>query len=380
MPIEVVPEFNTPYFLICYDERGRETQESTGEFASDEAIKSLQDASVTDVFIMSHGWRGDFPGARGQYNKWITAMMSARDDIALMEQKRPGFRPLIIGLHWPSEPYGDEHTSRVMARASAGADAIEELVNDAAGKTVDTPQARAALTTIMTAALDDPNPPTLPDDVKSAYDVLNRETGMGESGPGAAPGHDRDSFNPDRVTRQRPRIAKMFGDFVDSVRLPLRLLSFWQMKDRARLFGETGAFQLLSKLMRSAGSRDVKFHVMGHSFGSIVASAAITGPAGSRLPAQIDSLALIQGALSLWSYCSDIPCERGKPGYFHKLFGESRVRGPIITTNSTYDYAVGRWYPWAAGSERPGRVCTGARDARSFFGIHEIRRGRKVWT
>ncbi len=58
---------------------------------------------------------------------------------------------------------------------------------------------------------------------------------------------------------------------------------------------------------------------------------------------------MIQGALSLWSYCSDIPLVRGTPGYFNRLVDEGRVRGPIVTTQSSFDRAVGTWYPWAAG-------------------------------
>ena len=43
---------------------------------------------------------------------------------------------------------------------------------------------------------------------------------------------------------------------------------------------------------------------MGHSFGCIVASATVAGPAAQRvLPRPVDSLFLVQGALSLWAYC-----------------------------------------------------------------------------
>jgi hypothetical protein len=121
------------------------------------------------------------------------------------------------------------------------------------------------------------------------------------------------------------------------------------MKDRARKFGESGAHQLLSDLMQVAAGRDVKFHLMGHSFGCIAVSATVAGPAGSTLPKPVDSMALIQGALSLWSYCSNIPEAPGTPGYFHPLVADNRVRGPIVTTQSSFDRAVGTWYPWAAG-------------------------------
>ncbi|HEY4958960.1 MAG TPA: CHAT domain-containing protein, partial [Caldimonas sp.] len=92
-----------------------------------------------------------------------------------------------------------------------------------------------------------------------------------------------------------------------------------------------------------------RFHLMGHSFGCIVVSATVAGKeAGPALPRPVDSLFLVQGALSLWSYASDIPYAVGTPGYFYRTIKNALVRGPIITTRSTHDTAVGRFYPIGA--------------------------------
>ncbi len=92
---------------------------------------------------------------------------------------------------------------------------------------------------------------------------------------------------------------------------------------------------------------------MGHSFGCIVVSATVAGPAnGGGLARPVQSLVLVQGALSLWSYCSDIPYRRGRTGYFRPLIDGRRVAGPIVTTRSRFDTAVGRWYPLGAGVAR----------------------------
>src|SRR5262249_41066287 len=137
-----------------------------------------------------------------------------------------------------------------------------------------------------------------------------------------------------------------FGEFGLGGLLALpRTLSFWVMKARARNFGETGGHELLTSLMATARS-DVRFHLMGHSFGCIVLSAILCGESGSgKLPRPIDTLILVQGALSLWSYCAEIPFLPGLPGYFHPIVRDERVSGPIITTQSEHDLAVGRWYP-----------------------------------
>ena len=142
------------------------------------------------------------------------------------------------------------------------------------------------------------------------------------------------------------------GGFFDKVKglivAPLQQLSFWKMKDRARAIGESGAHALLVRLMKAARP-ETRFHLMGHSFGCIVVSATVAGaPGGEKLPRPVDSLFLVQGALSLWSYCPDIPMARGTAGYFNRTLKEGLVRGPIVTTRSRFDSAVGKLYPTAA--------------------------------
>ncbi|NEP54117.1 MAG: hypothetical protein F6K65_37145, partial [Moorea sp. SIO3C2] len=106
--------------------------------------------------------------------------------------------------------------------------------------------------------------------------------------------------------------------------------------------------QLLKKLQETA-PETVKFHLKGHSFGCIVVSATVAGKGGKgELLRPVNSLALLQGALSLWSYCSKIPVIPGnKSGYFHSIIADKRVAGPIIITQSEHDCAVGKTYPLA---------------------------------
>jgi hypothetical protein len=92
---------------------------------------------------------------------------------------------------------------------------------------------------------------------------------------------------------------------------------------------------------------------MGHSFGCIVVSATVAGAGGAApLIQPVHSLFLVQGALSLWAYCSDIPVAKGKNGYFRSIISNKKVLGPIVTTQSEHDTAVGRLYPLAAGIKR----------------------------
>src|SRR3546814_16240653 len=108
------------------------------------------------------------------------------------------------------------------------------------------------------------------------------------------------------------------------------------MKDRARSVGERGVAGLLRKL-QGAASEYTRFHLMGHSFGCIVVSAAIPGEPGATPPKPVASAFLAQGALSLWAYCGDVA---GTPGYFHRIAKGRPVRRPLVTTSSVHTTAV----------------------------------------
>ncbi len=123
------------------------------------------------------------------------------------------------------------------------------------------------------------------------------------------------------------------------------------MKDRGRDVGESGGVALLDSLQGAVGAgREVSFHLMGHSFGCIVVSSMLRGKDGGAGRAPVASVSLVQGALSLWSYCSDIPVAKGTPGFFHPVVTNQRISGPLITTQSRNDTAVRRLYPLGAGA------------------------------
>ena len=351
MSIETISEISWQYYLVAFDAAGNERDDDPDGLMSQKILEVLSSEPITDVFLISHGWMGDIPAAKRQYSKWIKAMAKNEDDINKIKQVRSKFRPLLIGLHWPSLPWGDEELGGDSVSFDTNAVAtIDHLVDEYAERIADTPASRQALKTIFMAALEDMAPATLPPLVREAYEVLNRETSLGSEGEGAAPGSDREPFDPESIFQAAESADVSFGQTsLSGILAPLRTLSFWKMKDRARQFGETAGFGLLTK-MQKATSEQVRFHLMGHSFGCIVVSATISGPKGQEnLVRPVDSVALVQGALSIWSYCSDIPVAPGRSGYFYPLVADHRVAGPIITTQSEYDTAVSKMYPIGAG-------------------------------
>ena len=369
MPVRTVADTNARYYLVCFDENGKERREPDASMLSATVVRLIGDPveGITDIFFASHGWKGDVPAALEQYDRWVGEMARSPDHAA-SSAARPGFKAIVVGLHWPSLPFGDENIAAEDGLLSYESDAnVERQIEQYAASIGDTPAARTAIRTILAAARrDDGQHDALPEEVRDAYDKLFAEAfpvDIGGGTLGAPPGADHGDWDPDAIYHAARNaesadsivggagllgegpLEKLKGLFV----APLRQLSFWKMKDRARHIGEGGGHALLCDL-QSAARPDAHFHLMGHSFGCIVVSAAVAGvPGGPSRARAADSLFLVQGALSLWSFCPDIPYAPGEAGYFNRILKGALVRGPIVTTRSKHDTAVGKLYPIPAG-------------------------------
>ena len=67
--------------------------------------------------------------------------------------------------------------------------------------------------------------------VRNAYEVLDREAAMGSQGLVCRPGADRERFDPEGVFKSSKERAVGFAlPSEDDILAPLRVLSFWKMK------------------------------------------------------------------------------------------------------------------------------------------------------
>ncbi|MCC5639228.1 hypothetical protein LC593_26070 [Nostoc sp. CHAB 5844] len=363
MPIQTV-NINTTttasldYYLIAFDANGNERLETDG-FISQKLVNILATQPITDVFFISHGWLGDIPAAKQQYNNWISAMAYSSADIQKIQELRKSqnqeFRPLLIGLHWPSKPWGNEDLNAKPASFDTSGSELNEIIDQYAQDVADTEVAREALRTIFAASIEYSLPPeTLPPEVNQAYEVLIKEASLDNDET------DSESFDlkPEAIYQsllaeeeQTEEISFAVGDtpqsrsnkFLDV----LQYVSYWKMKQRARDIGQTSGFNLLTQLQKAA-AETVRFHLVGHSFGCIVVSSIVAGKKDSQLVRPVDSLILIQGALSLWSYCSNIPRRTNLAGCFSSIINNLKVKGPIVTTRSIHDNSVTKLYPAAS--------------------------------
>lgn len=355
-----IPGSDLVYHLVCLDKDASERSYDDGAFASTAILSRLKDAAhpVSDVFVACHGWMGDVPAAQQQYGAWFGAAANAMGDVAGIGQSVPEFAPLIVGLHWPSLPWGMEELPPFSAAGGTLSAPETGALDEIAASIADTDVAREAIRILLDEA-STAHTTTLTPVMQEAYMTLFDESALRADGVNGRPGFDLARFEPQEIVDEMPVDALSasaghdrllgIGDNVKNALLaPLRTLSFWKMKDRARQIGETGARRLLDEMQRAAP--DARIHLMGHSFGCIVVSAMAAGPqdGDGLLERRVDSLFLAQGALSLWAYANDIPYERSSKGYFNRIVAQELVRGPIITTRSEHDHAVGRFYPVGA--------------------------------
>jgi hypothetical protein len=352
MPFRTIPETDIQFALINFDASGSERTDDPDGLdgkMSERLLETVSQNDFTNVFFFSHGWRGDVPAAIGQYNRWIKAFATLAADQERATAAFPGFHPLYIGLHWPSEPWGDEGSGGESFAADGGP-GPEEIFDDYLNRLGDTPQVRAALRAIIDEARQNAATDNLTDRGRQAYLDLNQALDLGSCGVGAAPDADREPFDPDAAFEAGLADGPSFGSFsLSSFLAPLRSLSYWTMKKRARTVGEGSMHSFVKSLQRATAAKGTRIHLMGHSFGCVVISSILGGPRGdTALERPIDSVVLVQGAVSLWSYSPEIPFPGVGPGYFHRIIRDGKVRGPFVITRSRYDSAVGKFYPLAS--------------------------------
>jgi len=352
MPRHKISNSDTSYALVCFDEDGVERsddRDAPGGRFSEKVIEEVGARPITDIFIFGHGWKGDAQAAVAQYDNWIRALVNQQTDWARMQAQSGGFVPLFIGLHWPSLPWGDEEIGAGASFATGGG-SVAALVDLYCQRLGGSPAVRAALAVIFEEARTNAAADALTDKARQAYLQLDKTLDLGENQLGGPPEADREPFDPDAAVEASLDLGADFGgqDLGGVILSPLRQLSFWTMKKRARKVGEGGMHDVLKRLQNA--SANARLHLVGHSFGCIVASSMLGGPAGAGLLVRpVDSCVLLQGAMSLWSFASNIPPAPGTAGYFSRVLVDGKVRGPMVSTISKFDTAVGRLYPVAAG-------------------------------
>lgn len=361
MALRRIPGTDREYHLIAFDKQGTEVRDPDGTVASEAALAAAADpaAAITDVFVISHGWQGDYVDAINQYDGWLSAYDPDRVGDSI--------RPFVIGVHWPSKAWSDR-TIRTAAADGLLSDepepgtnsiTVDAAVDEYAERFGDGAEVRQALRTVLEHVADvDPEQDAdpgdrLPGDVADAYRTIAETIGAADDDPLLGSAWDPDAAFAEATERWDDEDDDgllgdgWLGKLREAILTPLRQLTFWHGKNQAREFGESGAADLVRSIMAATPAR---VHLLGHSFGTIAMSGAVRGAGGDPepLPRPVESLFLVQGAVSLWAFAADVPRDiGGGKGYFADIVDPEHVAGPIVATRSKWDHAVGRYYPLA---------------------------------
>lgn len=334
-----------PFYMLPFDKRGVCEAPATRS-------RLLEDVSAgpyTDIFIFSHGWNNDWSGAVGSYRFFINGFI---DMVRSRHLALPTpFRPLLVGIHWPSAAltFGDEEgpamaaeTGELLDRAfEAAASRVRDLAEalpapDAARFYALLQQDRldkdevlelARLAAPLYAGIDDEVPdaePLTPATVADAWMNFSTQSDrpFGEFGAAGA-------------STVAPGAAGEIEQVFDP-RLIVRGLTVYQMKDRAGAVGAHGVGPLLRELLQSS---DARIHAVGHSYGCRVMLSAVSF--GDAWPRPLHSMLLLQGAISHLCFGSDID-GKGRPGGYRRA--PDRVFLPILCTFSQNDAPLHRFF------------------------------------
>jgi hypothetical protein len=324
-----------PYWEIRFDEKG--------QLADDGQLPTqLPDRHLSDLFVFCHGWNNSLASARDLYQAMFTLLSKQVDEHA-------AGRPVgTVGVFWPSLVFPEDDptappaaapTGEQLAQALAPAfppqqqqalDKIGELLDTKPADSAKLRQAHRLIRSLVTSpALDAPE-----DSGEKA--ILTQPTA-------AVFGH---FAGMSKAGEDAQDLGDVFTHLWGSAREALRVASYYEMKNRAGVIGQTGLGPLISRLVHAgAGPR---IHLLGHSFGARLAAFALSGlPTNRRGTASpVKSLTLIQGAFSHFTFAQPIPIDTARNGAL--IGARDGVDGPLLATFSAADRALGWWYPTAS--------------------------------
>jgi len=349
-------------------------------------------AGTTDLIVVSHGWNNDRDEAEKLYSKLFGNFVEAtKDDPAIAKRKLA-----IVGVIWPAKKFdalmtqitssgapaggaassGAEDAAAAQAAIRAAIDRVAPLFEEAEEKKnlerlrelvpslEDDPDSQKKFVEILRQLLDPQNQYADQRHSEDSSDVLfeGNPQNIFDNAKQFAPASATEPATPapkDAGATDPTGHAAGFLDIAsaaaNAVSNLLNLTSYFEMKKRAGTVGKNGVGPLIDKLASAVKSIE-RIHLVGHSFGARVVTAA----ADSSTTPKLHSLSLLQAAFSHNGF------SRSKSGFFHSVAKNKRVSGPILITHTKNDRAVGLAYP--AASRISGDSAAGFGDADDDFG------------
>lgn len=367
-----------PYVEVEFDKRGKLVH--AGQV--DDAVKEISRLGITDVIVFSHGWNNDMDEARDHYKRFAASMRAAAD------RHLAARKTAILGVLWPSKRFADAKLTPGGAAAGTSSQRKALVAELDALKGVFTARGADAKLRKATALVPRLESPKVQAEFIELLRDAARQPKAARSGDSPEEGSEEvfeiDSAEVfrtlDRPISTRPRATPGAGGaavasgpggaavslsdlargvFAAGQRF-LNFTTYFQMKERSGLVGKVGLQPVLRRLRRDLPA--VRLHLVGHSFGArLVSAAAAASPSRG---VTVSSLTLLQGAFSHHGFAQDF--EPGKNGLFRNVVSRGLVNGPILVSHTDNDTAVGINY--AIVSRLAGQQAAGIGDANDLYG------------
>jgi hypothetical protein len=338
-------------------------------------------APVSDLLVLSHGWNNNKQDASRLYDELalnFDKLLDLRDQPSVPETLR-GFTDRLRGrsfaaarIYWPSIKFEDADLIPGGGAATAQAeqdnikavervlDALKEdphLLGDrsqAPERVAAMERAKALLPQLATVAaqrefvdllrqLLDPAMKEN-DDASAGFFTAAAETLFANAaGPVMAPAATADGGGAGMTSGGAAGLGDLVSGAQAAARRIANFATYYQMKSRAGTIGSTGVADMLKRIR--AAKDDIRLHLVGHSFGGRLVTAA-----AHALPANTNavSMSLLQAAFSHNALSGGFGDGGQEKGFFRTIIDEKRVSGPIIITHTKNDRAVGVAYPLAS--------------------------------
>lgn len=342
---------------------------------------------TTDLFIISHGWNNNRVDAQRLYRDLFTNFKTIAP-VAMMS----GCKPAIIGVIWPSKQFDELVAVESTSEAGGGGASIgntkpdpesekklrdkldrlkdffnepeqQKALEDAKGlikdlETKETARVKFVETVrklIANGSGDKEDASDIffrsePEEIMDQLRILDEDTdpavlsggGAAFSGPGA----------PTPDVGGAAGLADFLKGFKASAMNVLNYTTYYEMKERAGTVGKNGVAGLTDNL----APQITRIHLIGHSFGGRVVTAAAANSSTDK----IRSMTLLQAAFSHNGFSQTMR------GFFRSVVDRQRVQGPILVTHTKNDKAVGAAYPIA--SRLAGQIASALGDENDKYG------------
>jgi hypothetical protein len=386
-----------PYFEVQFTKQGeafdpRETAAVLDAVRAGgrSAPSGLQDTQtgprIGELFVISHGWNNDIAEARALYRNLFRSVRRTIEEGGA--PALAGREMAVLGVLWPSKRFADEDlipgggaslgggiedraVQRQLDELKGTFDQPDEAALEHAKQLVPklegSPRAQREFVDLIRSVLPRPDD-TAEDASDTFFDLPGDEVlrlleppilpggGAGGTGGGGAAAIGLMEA-PVAPVGAAAGIGDFFSGIGAAARRLLNFVTYYQMKERAGKVGVRGLNPLLRQV--KTANPDARVHLIGHSFGGRVVTAAALGAPGSPSVAPA-SMTLLQAAFSHNGFALDFDGERD--GFFREVVDQGKVAGPILITHTKNDRAVGIAYPIASRIARQDNADLGDED------------------